>query len=392
LPEGVTWDDVTDAYNESMLDQNYPPPGTPTRTIMVSTLKETNTLGSKILLKGIERLDLSDEDQYLPPWKKKKEEEAEEVESTVTEEEKEEQEKKEKASLEFEIIMFRYIHIKTQEKWLAENYPPRFSCKNKAKLYAAFAKELKSEDTIQLSKWLARKNDRTRPPSAADMAIYQTKEPFSYLMPDERQVDWYVNFSGPVFAGTYGGDYNGVDEQQCLQFPSLCSLNEYIKQNMSSYSLRLNDKDGIGTPILVQNLIKHPQLANPPTKRAHFICMEAPSVGNKYNEEILRKAYLTALGGFRAAVLSDGTAAIHTGHWGCGAYGGDRSVMMLLQLRAANDAGVGKIVYHTMDDDGQEIFFVMIAKIKQQNLFKISIQEFFSVVLEMDCGFVPTNC
>jgi len=38
---------------------------------------------------------------------------------------------------------------------------------------------------------------------------------------------------------------------------------------------------------------------------------------------------------------------IHTGHWGCGAYGGNKELMALLQIGAAHLAGVDEIVYHT---------------------------------------------
>ena len=40
---------------------------------------------------------------------------------------------------------------------------------------------------------------------------------------------------------------------------------------------------------------------------------------------------------------------MHTGFWGCGAFGGDRTLMALLQLVAARLAGLARVVFHTAD-------------------------------------------
>jgi len=39
--------------------------------------------------------------------------------------------------------------------------------------------------------------------------------------------------------------------------------------------------------------------------------------------------------------------AVHTGFWGCGAFGGNRQLMTLLQLIAACASGVDLLVFHT---------------------------------------------
>jgi len=44
---------------------------------------------------------------------------------------------------------------------------------------------------------------------------------------------------------------------------------------------------------------------------------------------------------------------IHTGHWGCGAYGGNKSLMAILQIIAAEAAGV-RLMYHTLDQEGEQ--------------------------------------
>lgn len=42
---------------------------------------------------------------------------------------------------------------------------------------------------------------------------------------------------------------------------------------------------------------------------------------------------------------------IHTGYWGCGAYGGNREPMPLLQLIAACESKFVTLVFHSRADD-----------------------------------------
>ena len=46
----------------------------------------------------------------------------------------------------------------------------------------------------------------------------------------------------------------------------------------------------------------------------------------------------------------DAETVIHTGWWGCGAFGGNQELMALLQLLAAEWAGVDEVVFHTGTD------------------------------------------
>ena len=47
------------------------------------------------------------------------------------------------------------------------------------------------------------------------------------------------------------------------------------------------------------------------------------------------------------AALEAGRTIIHTGYWGCGAFGGNRILMAMLQAIAAQLAGVDRLVFHT---------------------------------------------
>ncbi|MCA9008157.1 MAG: hypothetical protein KDB01_00350 [Planctomycetaceae bacterium] len=65
--------------------------------------------------------------------------------------------------------------------------------------------------------------------------------------------------------------------------------------------------------------------------------MEAPACGfGRYTRDQIEFVLSTALTGFRAAVLEsrkqrgeDVKTAIHTGYWGCGAYGGNRVLIRM---------------------------------------------------------------
>lgn len=42
---------------------------------------------------------------------------------------------------------------------------------------------------------------------------------------------------------------------------------------------------------------------------------------------------------------------IHTGWFGCGAYGGNRTIMIILQILAAKLAGIDRLIFHTVTSD-----------------------------------------
>ena len=41
---------------------------------------------------------------------------------------------------------------------------------------------------------------------------------------------------------------------------------------------------------------------------------------------------------------------IHTGNWGCGAFGGNVELHTMLQIIAAVSAGVDEMIYHAVDE------------------------------------------
>ena len=98
-----------------------------------------------------------------------------------------------------------------------------------------------------------------------------------------------------------------------------------------------------------------------PPKITNLIAMAAPAGGyGRYRQDQIQLILATAFTGFRRAVLesrriagSDARVIVHSGFWGCGAFGGNRVLMTLLQLLAAEMAGVDRLVMHVGDASGR---------------------------------------
>src|SRR5262249_17357234 len=101
---------------------------------------------------------------------------------------------------------------------------------------------------------------------------------------------------------------------------------------------------------------------DPPTY-TNTLAMEAPDGGwGAYRRQEIEYILSTAYTGFSAARIESAQVrepprvVIHTGFWGCGAYGGNRVLMALLQLLAARLAGIDRFVFHTGDAAGTAAF------------------------------------
>lgn len=100
----------------------------------------------------------------------------------------------------------------------------------------------------------------------------------------------------------------------------------------------------------------------PPTI-TNLIAMAAPGYGHgAYTAEQIETILVTAYTGFTAAsaeaarlVGDDTPLVVHTGYWGCGAFGGNRVLMAALQVLAARMAGVGTLAFHVGDPAGSEL-------------------------------------
>jgi len=196
-------------------------------------------------------------------------------------------------------------------------------------------------------------------------------------------VEWHVNFADQMLFFAYGSGLFAQDEMQCAEHPVLGALVEALRadgrravtetadgptpvlvtgvERRVKVKTNMNAKKGrprglygnefaVASPEAVQRATKR---IDPPTI-TNIIAMAAPTYRNgRYERSMIERILVTAYTGFAAAVAESrrmapgAPVAIHTGYWGCGAFGGNRVLMSLLQLLAAGMAEVTCLAFHT---------------------------------------------
>lgn len=203
-------------------------------------------------------------------------------------------------------------------------------------------------------------------------------------------LEWHVNFADPNLFYAYGSALFAQDEIQVAEHPVLGSLREAL---VAEARPTTTIENGRPRPVLVMGAERRVRIEtargaerggpswlygmafagatadavreattriDPPTI-SNIIAIVAPYGGRgRYQREQIGLAIGTAYSGFRAAVLEsrrtagpDAMVAIHSGFWGCGAFGGNRVMMTLVQILAADMAGVARLVFHIGDPSGR---------------------------------------
>lgn len=204
-------------------------------------------------------------------------------------------------------------------------------------------------------------------------------------------IEWYVNFADRSLFIAYGGPLLAQDEMQAAEHPALGSLREGLKASADPRLAPLTRDDDGPTPVLVRGVerrcsidtapdllagrsrglygnnfsqasidaIRSAVTALRPPTITNLLAMEAPPGGSgRYALREIEDVLTTAYTGFRAAVIEAAqltdtpVVAVHTGHWGTGAYGGNKVLMALLQRIAARLAGLDRLVFHSFDAEG----------------------------------------
>jgi hypothetical protein len=242
--------------------------------------------------------------------------------------------------------------------------------------------------TIELSRWAAIELPATVG-SGPSVVVDVQPNAYNYeLVSDPATTrEWHVNFAdGNLFFG-YGSWLFAQDEMQVLEHPALGAVREALLAD--GFPARTLEGD-TPTPVLVSGVERRCRISTTPDASAarpkglygqefsrasdaqrasgialvepptvsHIIAIVAPSHGTgAYTREQVETILVTAYSGFRAAVvesarLGQGTL-IHSGFWGCGAFGGNKVMMLMLQQIAAQLAGVDRLVLHVMDEAGR---------------------------------------
>lgn len=204
---------------------------------------------------------------------------------------------------------------------------------------------------------------------------------FTYGDGDAACTSWHLNFADPELFFAYGGRLFAQDEVQATEHPALGSVREALLAE--GLAARTTSMEG-PTPVLVSGVERRiavetaPSLENigglygnrfagaprpkvlaattalrpPPVSNILAIAAPVGGVG-AYTRAQLRSVLVTAYSGFAAAVAeSPLPVEVRTGFWGCGAFGGNRTVMVALQLLAARLAGVSRLRFYAFDAAG----------------------------------------
>lgn len=277
-----------------------------------------------------------------------------------------------------------------ESRELLECHRPHHNHPNKVLLLdLALAGDSAKGSMVTLSRWPEWPLPATLAQAAGDFRIESVPGHFEYepsLHPEE--MDWYLNFADLDAFATWRTPLFAQDEIQVAEHPVLASLHLLSReQDISMRTVDEESGDDRPTPVLVSGAERRIavetsesglygnafQWATPDEVKTATRVIEPPSVSNilaiqaplpgrgRYDGHVIRQVLVTAFSGFSAAAEESrrqkgagASAVIHTGFWGCGAYGGNRVLMVLLQMLSAHLAGVGRVVFHTGKASGQE--------------------------------------
>lgn len=202
---------------------------------------------------------------------------------------------------------------------------------------------------------------------------------------------WHVNFADPTLFVAYGSRLLAQDELQCCEHPALASIREALR---AERLVAKTEDNGRPTPILIAGVerritletapdlvagrpyglygnrfgvadpktIREAVRAHQPAPTSNLIAIAAPVGRGEYTRAQIDHVVFTAVTGFAAAVEETARiwpgapCEVRTGFWGCGAFGGNRELMTMLQILAARLAGVVRLKFYAFDDAGRADF------------------------------------
>lgn len=261
---------------------------------------------------------------------------------------------------------------------LMRRYPPRLEHSNKRVIFQlACPPDAVHAGELMASRWEASCLPEWMDGTHAANLLRERQGYYDYSHTEGPVVmDWHVNFADPRLHAFYGTALFAQDEIQVAEHPALGAFREALLANGEDSR---TVKDGSPTPFLISGVERRCSirtdgiygrafasanadqirgavtlLVPPPCTR--LIAMAAPCAGEgRYTTEEIRFVLTTAYTAFRAAVEEAARQAgggvarpkvvVHTGWWGCGAFGGNRALMAVAQGLAAVAAGVDRIEF-----------------------------------------------
>jgi len=259
-------------------------------------------------------------------------------------------------------------------------HPPVLRNGHKLEVYRAIGGAT-ARGRVGYTRWA----ERPLPERVGDRRAALSASPDVFLYEGDDAGAWYVNFADPRLFVAYGSGLLAQDELQVLEHPTLGSLREAL---LARRLPAVTEEAGGPTPVLVTGVERRcaldttPDLPRPrglygnqfaaapwksiesaltildPPTRTNLIAMAAPVGSGGYRRDELARILSTAWTAFSAAAEESrrlwpaAPVHVHTGFWGCGAFGGNRTVMVALQIVAAHLSGLDHLTFHAFDASG----------------------------------------
>jgi hypothetical protein len=269
---------------------------------------------------------------------------------------------------------------------LIREHPPRWRHPHKQLVYE-LCDGAATTGAICVTRWAASE----LPASTAVSPIEAIATPGYYDYAGDDRGVWHVNFADPQLFVAYGSRLLAQDELQAAEHPVLGAIREAL---VAESEPALTEADARPTPVLVvgaerrctietapdldagrpfglygnrfaaapADVVRRAVRVHRPATRTNLIAIAAPVGTGEYMRPQLERILVTAYTGFAAAVAETerlwpgAPTEVRTGFWGCGAFGGNREVMVIMQLLAARLAGAARLRFYAFDDAGLERF------------------------------------
>lgn len=273
---------------------------------------------------------------------------------------------------------------------LLNEHPPQFRHAHKAALFnIAYPDGIAPSSNIEVTRWEQQVDEPLRLPQTLSSTIIPNYYDYQPAGDCSACVEWHVNFADPRLFVAYGSSLFAQDEMQVAEHPLLAS----IREALLSRGLPASTIDDAGpTPILIRHVERRLSIStepdaalgrpfglygnrfksaaievvckatsriDPPTYSNIIAMASLPGGTGEYTEAQIRYILATAVTAFAAARYESdrmghpsAQVVIHSGFWGCGAFGGNRHLMTALQAIAARAARIGRFVFHSGDAAG----------------------------------------
>ncbi len=269
------------------------------------------------------------------------------------------------------------------------DHPPQLCLHKQGLFEIAYPDGCPTLAEIEVTRWAAHVNNPLSFDQSSGVEIQSNDYDYRPVGDPATSLEWHVNFADPRLFVAYGSRLFAQDEMQVAEHPILGSVREAL---LARGLAALTEEAGQPTPVLVRNVERRIAVATDinaaqgrprglygnrfaeapfdvvrratqridPSTFSQIIAIAAPCGGRgDYTLGQIERIFITAYAAFAAArsetVRSRGESCqtvIHTGFWGCGAFGGNRKLMVAAQRLAGWAAGVETLVFHAADETG----------------------------------------